>query len=243
VLWQGKWQSLFDDSGSGKRRGYNFALGGGIITGSNEVRLGLPVTNTSSSLYNANVKNLNTVKEVYEYYKNYIYSHSGDGQAWDGTTWPAHTKNFSGQTSKNFSMAECVKATLAAFSVKVKNDTSGTTYSTDGNGTITIYVNMGTGSFDVTINGNTKTGMTNNTAHSVGSFEGGTEVQCAVKAKYGTTEVTKSTFKVTIGRDSGGWTCYYKSTTFSGSNNIPMFFYSGTEPPGNHENANYGSPV
>ncbi len=243
VLYGGSWNSLFDDAGSGKRRAYRSAVGGGIITGSNEVRLGLAEQSSSSSIYNSNVKNIDSVKKVYDYYRDYIYSHAGDGQTWDGTTIPDHMKRHSSQTAKSFSMAECVKATLASFYVKVKNDTSGTLYSTDGNGTVQVVVNMGTGAFDVTINGNKKTGVTNNSGHSVGGIEGGSAIQCAVVAKYSSTEVTKSTFKVTVGRSNGSWSCVYKGTTFSGSNNIPMFFYSGSEPPGNNENANYGSPV
>lgn len=247
ALYQNSWRPLFDDMSDGGRRGYGAAVGGGIITGGANVNFGKAESSTSSSLYNQDMDALKSLKQMYLWYKNYIYSHAGDGQAGPSTN---NASDFSNQTANNFKLSELLRATLSCFYVKVNNDTSGTTYNTDGNGSVSIVVNMGTGSFDIGMSwtdgrgtfNETSTGVTNNSGMTGSNIEGGTEVQCSVIAKHGSTEATKSTFKVTLGRGANTWSIVYKSTTHNIANGTPAFFYSGSESVNPNRAAQYGAP-
>ena len=86
--------------------------------------------------------------------------------------------------------------------------------------------------------------MTNNSGKTCTGLEHGTSYQCSVVSHYGAAEAIRCSFKVTLGGSGGSnWSVFYKNQTFTGSNKVAMFFYSGKEFPDANEQGTYGSPV
>lgn len=253
VLWQGNWFPLMDDMRDGARRSFSGALGGGVVGADStaSLNIGTGVYTEGDPLYNATVGSIPGLGGLHDYYNDYVLgidSGKADGKipnhGYPGTThfpW-----NSAGTT--DFAMSEFYGVVLHCFYVVVKNDTSGTLYTTDGNGSIRINNNMGTGASTTTINGTAYSGLTNNLPKTVAGFEGGSIVHCSTSATYGTIgAVTTVYFTVTVNRDSNSWSLRLGppaggGTTYTSPNNQAMFFYTGADMPGANRAAQYGSP-